>query len=107
MYRVGADLRNEEDRFFVGTLHHLMMRMLLLRMLRFRGGVVLLHRAIRPGVVLVVVNLPAHSVLLMIDLGALLRRELAAVRSTVVANFTVDVRLSALESAGLTRSQLP
>ena len=82
------------------------MWMLVLRMLRFRGGVVLLHRAIRPGVVLVVVNLPARIVLLMIDLCALLRPELAAVRRTVVANFTIDVRFSVLESAGLPRSQL-
>jgi hypothetical protein len=61
--------------------------MLVLRMLRFRGGVVLLHRAICPGVVLVVVNLPARIVLLMTDLRPLLRREPAAVGRTVVANF--------------------
>ncbi len=66
----------------------------------------LLHHAIRPGVVLVVVNLPARIVLLMIDLCALLRRELAAVRRTVVANFTIDVGFSVLDSAGLPRRQL-
>ena len=76
-------------------------------MLRFRGGVVLLRRAIGPVVVLVVVNLPTRVVLLMIDRCALLRRELAAVCRTVVAHFMVDVRLSILEPAGLTRSQLP
>ena len=67
----------------------------------------LLHRAIRPGIVLVVVNLPARVVLLMIDLCALLRREFAAVRRSVAANFTVDLRLSVLESARLTRIPLP
>ena len=66
----------------------------------------LLHRAIRPGVVLVVVNLPAGVVLLMIDLRALLRSELASVRRSVVANFTVDICLSLLEPAGLPWSQL-
>ena len=90
----------------IESLHHLTMWMLVLRMLRFRGGVVLLHRAICPGVVLVVVNLPARIILLMINLRPLLRRELAAVRRTVVANFTIDVRLSLLKSAGLPRSQL-
>jgi hypothetical protein len=96
----------KKNRFFVDTLQRLTMWMLVLSMLRFLGGVVLLYRAIRPGVVLLVVNLPARIVLLMIDLRPLLWREPAAVGRTVVANFTVDVRLSVLESSGLPWSQL-
>src|SRR5262249_24671512 len=83
------------------------MWMLVLGMLRFRGGVVFLHCAIRPRVVLVVVNLPARVVLLVTNLCSLLRRELATVCRSVVANFAVNIRLSLLESTGLPRSQLP
>lgn len=84
-----------------------MVRMLTLRMLWFRGFVVLLHRVIGLGVVLVVVNLLARMVLLMIDLRALLRREFAAVGRAIIVHFVVDVCLSVFEVAGLAGSQLP
>ena len=84
----------------------LALRMLALRMFLFRGIIVLLHRAIGPGVVLVVVNLPTRIVLLMINLRALLRRQLAAVGGAVVAHFAVDIRFAILKVAGLARSQL-
>ena len=84
-----------------------MVWMFTLRMVRFHGGVVLLRRVIGLGVVLVVVNLLARIVLLMIDLGALLLRELAAVGRAIIVHFVVDVRLSGFEVAGLTGSQLP
>src|SRR4249920_3278617 len=85
----------------------LMVWMLTLRMVRFRGGVVLLHRVIGLGVVLVVVNLLARIVLLMIDLPTLLLRELAAVNRAIVMNSVVDVRLSVFEVPSLMRGQLP
>lgn len=77
------------------------------RMPRFGRGIVLLHRAIRPGVVLVVVNLPAGVVLLMIDLRALLRCEFAPISRTIIVYFVADVRFSVFEVPSLLRSQLP
>jgi hypothetical protein len=90
--------------FWPGTLRQSMVWMFTLRMVRFHGGVVLLHGVIGLGVVLVVVNLLARIVLLMIDLRALLLRELAAVGRAIIVHFVVDVRLSAFEVAGLTGS---
>ena len=84
-----------------------MVWMFTLRTVRFHGGVVLLRRVIGLGVALVVVNLLARIVLLMIDLRALLLRELAAVGRAIIVHFVVDVRLSGFEVAGLTGSQLP
>ena len=88
-------------------LRHLVMWMFTLGLVSFRGGVVLLHRMIGPAVVLIVVNLFARFVLLMIDLRALLRRELAPISRTVIVHFVADVRFSVFEVPGLMRSQLP
>ena len=88
-------------------LRRLVMWMFTLGMVRFRGAVVLLHRVIGPAVVLVVVNLFARFVLLLIDLRALLLRELAPVGCTIIVHFVADVRFSVFEVSGLMRSQLP
>lgn len=88
-------------------LRQLVMWMFTLGMVRFRGGVVLLHRVIGPAVVLIVVNLFARFVLLMIDLRALLRRELAPISRTIIVDLVADVRFSVFKVPGLMRSQLP
>ena len=67
----------------------------------------LLDRAIGPAVVLVLVDLLAGVVLLMIDLGALLRGELAAIGSAVVSHFAVDIGFAMFQMTGFMRSQLP
>src|SRR5258707_6794823 len=69
--------------------------------------VVLLHRVIRLGVVLVVVDLLAGVVLLMVDLCAVLRCELAAVGCAIAAYFVVDLGFAIFKMTGLARSQLP
>ena len=61
---------------------------------------------IRPGVVLVVVNLPARIVLLMINLRTLLWRKPASVSCAVVTHFAVDVCFAILKVAGFARCQL-
>ena len=70
-------------------------------------GVVLLHRAIGFGVVFVVGDLFADVVLLVVDLRALLRCELAAVGCAVVVDFAIDVCFAIFQMAGFERSQLP
>ena len=68
--------------------------------------IVLLSRVIGLRVVFVVVELLAGIVLLMIDLGALLRAESAAVGRAVVAHFVIDVGFAIFKMAGFAWSQL-
>src|ERR1700756_2188051 len=68
----------------------------------FKRFVVLLSAA----VVLLVVDLVRYVVLLAIDLGALLRRQRAAVGGAVVADFAVDAGFLALEIRRFARRQL-
>ena len=69
-------------------------------------GVVLLHGAISLGVVFVVVDLLAGTVLLMVDLSAFLRCESAAVGCAIVAHFVIDSGFAIFQVTAFARSQL-
>ena len=78
------------------------------------GGVVvfpvdrLLVAAIhRLGATLVVLDLLRHLILLAVDLLSLLRRQVATVGGSVIADFVVDVALLIFQPRGLAGIQLP
>src|SRR5437588_460557 len=74
------------------------------------GGALDLHPLTRcllvPVVVLGAIDLPRLAILLAVDLGALLRRQFAAVGSPVRANLVVDARLISFQVGRFSRRQL-
>ena len=68
--------------------------------------VALLSRAIGARVVLVAIDIAAHRVLLVIDLGAFALGQMAAICRSIVTHFLVDVRFLVFEVAGFARRQL-
>ena len=57
-------------------------------------------------VVLVLINLPTSLILLMLDLFVLLRRQLAAIGTTIGGHLMIDVRFAVFQVRGLARRQL-
>ena len=62
--------------------------------------------SLRIGVVLILVNRPAHIVLPLIDLLMLLRRQVTAIRRTIRRNLVIDARLAVLHVRRLMRRHL-
>src|SRR5258706_292349 len=62
---------------------------------------------LRIRIVLIVIDRTANVVLPLIDLLVFLRRQGAAIRSTIIRNLAIDARLAVLDVAGLARRHLP
>src|ERR1700742_402213 len=68
--------------------------------------VAFLRRAIRARVVLVAIDVAAHSVLLVIHLIAFLLRQVTAVGCAVLAHFAIDTGFLIFQVTGFARRQL-
>ena len=66
-----------------------------------------LRMSLRVGIMLVIVDRPAHIILTLVDLLMLLRGQVAAIRCAIRRNLVIDARLTPFDVPRLTSRHLP